>query len=111
MPHPDFPGATGYLNTASIGLPPSSVAEAMHTAVDDWAAGRTDDRAREQARRPTEAGLLHQNAVGHTQKQVAAKNRDGRHKRLSEGVFLGVHGDWFLSIKKAAAYAAAFAGK
>jgi selenocysteine lyase/cysteine desulfurase len=40
MSHPDFPGAAGYLNTASIGLPPTVVSEAMHQAVDDWAAGR-----------------------------------------------------------------------
>jgi selenocysteine lyase/cysteine desulfurase len=38
--HPDFPGATGYLNTASIGLPPSAVSDAMHAAVDDWSSGR-----------------------------------------------------------------------
>src|SRR5215211_5313258 len=36
----DFPGASGYLNTASIGLPPAPAVEAMHAAVDDWAAGR-----------------------------------------------------------------------
>src|SRR5215218_1873358 len=36
----DFPGASGYLNTASIGLPPAPAAEAMHAAIDDWAAGR-----------------------------------------------------------------------
>src|SRR5215212_10272063 len=40
MSHLDFPGATGYLNTASIGLPPASVAAAMHAAVDEWAAGQ-----------------------------------------------------------------------
>jgi selenocysteine lyase/cysteine desulfurase len=40
VPHPDFARAAGYLNTASIGLPPSAVAQAMHAAVDDWAAGR-----------------------------------------------------------------------
>ena len=40
MAHPDFPGATGYLNTASVGLPPTSVADAMHAAVDDWVMGR-----------------------------------------------------------------------
>jgi selenocysteine lyase/cysteine desulfurase len=40
MSHPDFPGAAGYLNTASIGLPPLAVSKAMHAAVDDWSAGR-----------------------------------------------------------------------
>ena len=39
MAHPDFPGASGYLNTASIGLPPAPVTAAMHEAVEDWAAG------------------------------------------------------------------------
>jgi len=41
MAHPDFPHAAGYLNTASMGMPPGVVARAMHAAVDDWAAGRT----------------------------------------------------------------------
>ena len=40
-PRDDFPHAAGYLNTASIGMPPAAVAGAMHAAVDDWAAGRT----------------------------------------------------------------------
>jgi selenocysteine lyase/cysteine desulfurase len=39
MPHPDFINAAGYLNTASIGLPPAPVIKAMHTAVGDWARG------------------------------------------------------------------------
>jgi selenocysteine lyase/cysteine desulfurase len=35
-----FPGATGYLNSASIGLPPPATVEAMHLAIADWQAGR-----------------------------------------------------------------------
>ncbi|NEA57827.1 aminotransferase class V-fold PLP-dependent enzyme [Streptomyces sp. SID13666] len=33
------PGIT-YLNTATMGLPPTRTAEALRTAIDDWAAGR-----------------------------------------------------------------------
>ena len=40
MSHPDFPHAAGYLNTASLGLPPVAVTDALHAAVDDWGAGR-----------------------------------------------------------------------
>ena len=40
MPHPDFPGAPGYLNTASIGMPPAPAIKAMKEAVGDWATGR-----------------------------------------------------------------------
>jgi selenocysteine lyase/cysteine desulfurase len=40
MSHPDFPGAAGYLNTASIGLPPAPTVRKMQKALDDWAAGR-----------------------------------------------------------------------
>lgn len=36
-----FPGATGYLNSASIGLPPSSAVAALQGAIVDWHAGRT----------------------------------------------------------------------
>ena len=36
----DFPGARGYLNTASIGLPPATAVSALSAALDDWAAGR-----------------------------------------------------------------------
>ena len=39
MAHPDFINATGYLNTASIGLPPGSALKAMQTAVGEWARG------------------------------------------------------------------------
>ena len=35
----DFPGARGYLNTASIGLPPAVAVDAMRAAIDDWVAG------------------------------------------------------------------------
>ena len=34
-----FPGAPGYLNTTSLGLPPAAAADALHRAVDDWASG------------------------------------------------------------------------
>jgi selenocysteine lyase/cysteine desulfurase len=40
MPHPDFPGAAGYLNTASIGMPPAPAIKAMQAAVGEWATGR-----------------------------------------------------------------------
>jgi selenocysteine lyase/cysteine desulfurase len=36
----EFPGARGYLNTTSLGLPPASAVAALHAAVDEWAAGR-----------------------------------------------------------------------
>ena len=36
----DFPGARGYLNTASIGLPPAVAVDALRAATDEWAAGR-----------------------------------------------------------------------
>ena len=39
MPHPDFINATGYPNTASIGLPPGPVLKAMQTAVGEWGRG------------------------------------------------------------------------
>jgi selenocysteine lyase/cysteine desulfurase len=35
-----FPGARGYLDTATIGLPPTGTLDAMHAALDDWRAGR-----------------------------------------------------------------------
>ena len=35
----DFPGARGYLNTASIGLPPAPAVDALRDAVDEWVAG------------------------------------------------------------------------
>ena len=35
----DFPGASGYLNTASIGLPPAVAVDALRGALDDWVAG------------------------------------------------------------------------
>lgn len=36
----DFPGARGYLNTASIGLPPAVAVDALRAAADEWTAGR-----------------------------------------------------------------------
>jgi selenocysteine lyase/cysteine desulfurase len=35
----DFPGARGYLNTASIGLPPAAAVDALRAALDEWVAG------------------------------------------------------------------------
>lgn len=35
-----FPGAPGYLNTASIGLPPQQAVDALHAAVTKWQDGR-----------------------------------------------------------------------
>src|SRR5690554_1156900 len=37
-----FAVGRGYLNTASLGLPPRSTIEAMQTALDDWLHGRWD---------------------------------------------------------------------
>ncbi len=34
-----FPGATGYFNTATIGLPPAAAARALHDAIDQWQRG------------------------------------------------------------------------
>lgn len=34
-----FPGAPGYLDTASLGLPPQLAVDAMTTAIADWQAG------------------------------------------------------------------------
>jgi selenocysteine lyase/cysteine desulfurase len=39
VPAGDFPGARGYLNTASIGLPPALAVTALREAVDQWVAG------------------------------------------------------------------------
>jgi len=39
LAHPDFINATGYLNTASIGLPPAPALKAMQTAVGEWGRG------------------------------------------------------------------------
>ena len=41
----EFPGAAGYLNTASIGLPPQRTVDAMRAAVDDWQSGRAQASA------------------------------------------------------------------
>jgi selenocysteine lyase/cysteine desulfurase len=41
VPTSDFPGAARYLNTASIGLPPSQAVAAMQAELDDWVAGRS----------------------------------------------------------------------
>ncbi len=35
----EFPGARGYLDTASIGLPPSVAADELRTAIDTWQSG------------------------------------------------------------------------
>jgi selenocysteine lyase/cysteine desulfurase len=37
----EFPGAVGYLNTASIGLPPQRAVDAMQQAIADWQMGRS----------------------------------------------------------------------
>ena len=36
----EFPGARGYLNTASMGLPPGIAADELRTAIDTWQRGR-----------------------------------------------------------------------
>lgn len=36
----EFPGARGYLNSASIGLPPERAVQAMQRAIADWQGGR-----------------------------------------------------------------------
>lgn len=42
LPAEGFPGAAGYLNTSTLGLPPATAVAALHAAVDEWAAGRAD---------------------------------------------------------------------
>lgn len=37
-----FPGASGYLNTASLGLPPQIAVDALSAALAEWQAGRAD---------------------------------------------------------------------
>ena len=36
----EFPGARGYFNTASIGLPPAMAADKLRAAIDEWQHGR-----------------------------------------------------------------------
>lgn len=46
----EYPGtAVGYLNTATLGLPPARTATAMRAALDAWAAGRPDVAVYEEA--------------------------------------------------------------
>jgi selenocysteine lyase/cysteine desulfurase len=40
--HAEFPYAAGYLNTASLGLPPNSAVAAMTSALDAWHRGATE---------------------------------------------------------------------
>lgn len=40
LPAEGFPGAAGYLNTSTLGLPPAAAVTALHRAVDAWGAGR-----------------------------------------------------------------------
>ena len=35
----EFPGARGYLDTASVGLPPAVAADGLRSAIDDWQSG------------------------------------------------------------------------
>ena len=37
-----FPGANGYLNTASLGLPPRTAVDELTAALDEWQAGMAD---------------------------------------------------------------------
>ncbi len=36
----EFPGARGYLDTASVGLPPGAAADELRAAIDEWQAGK-----------------------------------------------------------------------
>jgi selenocysteine lyase/cysteine desulfurase len=38
----EFPGARGYLNTASVGLPPARSVDVLRARITEWQAGRTD---------------------------------------------------------------------
>ena len=38
----DFPGARGYLNTASMGLPPGSAVNELRAAIDSWQGGKAN---------------------------------------------------------------------
>ena len=42
LPPDLFPRARGYLNTASLGLPPTPVGEALAAAIETWSAGAAD---------------------------------------------------------------------
>lgn len=44
-----FPGARGYLNSASIGLPPQSAVEEMERAIDEWQQGKAHAPAYDQS--------------------------------------------------------------
>ena len=38
----DFAGGPGYLNTASIGIPPTVTVETLAAATEEWATGRAE---------------------------------------------------------------------
>jgi len=97
----EFPGAAGYLNTASIGLPPQRTVDAMRSAIDDWQYGRVHapdyDADVDQARKvfarlvsaPLESvaiGALVSPLIGH----VAAALEPGSRVVAPEGEFTSV---------------------
>jgi selenocysteine lyase/cysteine desulfurase len=53
----EFPGARGYLNTSSLGLPPNAAVLELHRAVDEWAAGRAAPADYDQAIARSRAGF------------------------------------------------------
>jgi selenocysteine lyase/cysteine desulfurase len=64
-----FSPSRNYLNTASIGLPPRSVSQAMHAIIDRWSAG--DVGPREFDARVTEARAVFARLVGVLPEHVA----------------------------------------
>ncbi len=65
----EFPGARGYLNTASMGLPPSSAADELRIAIDAWQSGTATAPGYDQC--TNEARALFAELVNVTPGQVA----------------------------------------
>lgn len=96
-----FPHARGYLDTASVGLPPAPVVDAMRTAIDVWEAGRATpadyddeiDGAREAFGRlmgVPGAAVAVASQVSYATGLVAASLRPGARVLCPEGEFTSV---------------------
>jgi selenocysteine lyase/cysteine desulfurase len=97
----EFPERAGYLNTASVGLPSQTALQAIHTALDDWAAGRSDpvafdadvDRARRAYARlagTTSESVAIVSQVSVASAMVAASLPDGARVLCAEEDFASV---------------------
>ena len=97
----EFTAGSRYLNTASVGIPPTAAANALRVCVDDWESGRVDpvsfDRVVDRARE------LFGSLVGTATDSVAVVNQaslvsglvasslpDGAHVLCAEGDFTSV---------------------